>query len=285
MSFTKYPHLERFGATEVHQIELGECYVFPKIDGTNASLWIEDGQLQAGSRTRHLTLEQDNAGFYAWAKEQINLLDYFAENPNHRLFGEWLVPHSLRTYRDAAWRNFYVFDVAIDTPEGLAFLPYESYRVQLEAHGIEYIPAISKIKNASYEQLVAQLAKNVYLIEDGKGAGEGIVIKNYDYKNRSTAKPGQRSSPLNLRRNTLKLWVLVRSTPVRWSKRILSKSTSLKPFAKRRWLRLKPNWAIGQVNTFHVYSTRCFTIWCVRIAGSSLKNTKTLASILALSST
>lgn len=182
--FTKYPHLERFGATEVHQIELGECYVFPKIDGTNASVWSEDGQIQAGSRTRHLTLEQDNAGFYAWAIDQAKLWNYFSENPHHRLFGEWLVPHSLRTYRDSAWRNFYVFDVAVEVGGELIFLPYEQYQAGLETHGIEYIPPISKIKNASYEQLVAQLAKNVYLIEDGKGTGEGIVIKNYGYKNR-----------------------------------------------------------------------------------------------------
>ena len=28
------------------------------------------------------------------------------------------------------------------------------------------------------------MEKNVFLIEDGKGAGEGIVIKNYDFRNR-----------------------------------------------------------------------------------------------------
>ncbi len=32
MTFIKYQHLERFGSTEVEQIEFGECFVFPKID-------------------------------------------------------------------------------------------------------------------------------------------------------------------------------------------------------------------------------------------------------------
>lgn len=51
--FKKYMHLERFGNDEVLGIELGECYVFPKLDGTNASLWVgEDGSVQAGSRNR-----------------------------------------------------------------------------------------------------------------------------------------------------------------------------------------------------------------------------------------
>jgi hypothetical protein len=54
----------------------------------------------------------------------------------------------------------------------------------LESKNINYISPISIITNASYEQLVNQLMKNVFLIEDGKGVGEGIVIKNYDYKNK-----------------------------------------------------------------------------------------------------
>ena len=35
MEFRKYQHIERFGTSEVEQIEIGTCYVFPKIDGTN----------------------------------------------------------------------------------------------------------------------------------------------------------------------------------------------------------------------------------------------------------
>ena len=37
--FVKYQHIERFGTQETEGIENGTCYVFPKIDGTNASLW------------------------------------------------------------------------------------------------------------------------------------------------------------------------------------------------------------------------------------------------------
>lgn len=193
MQFKKYQHIERFAATEVQNIELGECYVFPKIDGTNASVWLNNGSVQAGTRTRHLTLEEDNAGFLKWVLENESILNYLTENPTHRLFGEWLVPHSLKTYRAETWRKFYVFDVAIDrqpeeiTHEGdseMNYIPYDSYKPLLEKHGIDYIPTLAKITNGSYEQFVNQLINNIYLIEDGKGAGEGIVIKRYDFKNR-----------------------------------------------------------------------------------------------------
>jgi hypothetical protein len=190
--FKKYMHLERFGSTEVAQIELGECYVFPKIDGTNASVWFDDA-IQAGSRTRQLSKESDNAGFYNWVLTQPNIAEYLRENPTHTLYGEWLVPHSLKTYRDDTWRKFYVFDVAIDkeatevlhdTDDTIKYLHYNDYKPLLEKHGIDYIPPISIIKNADYEQLVNQLIKNVFLIKDGQGVGEGVVIKNYSFRNK-----------------------------------------------------------------------------------------------------
>jgi hypothetical protein len=184
MSFIKYQHLERYGTSEVENIELGECYIFPKIDGTNASLWFDDG-LKAGSRNRELTLDNDNAGFYSWAIKQVEFNNLFYDYTRLRLYGEWLVPHSLKTYRQDAWRRFYVFDVCVDNSDGtVTYLPYEEYQPTLESYGIDYIPPICKMTNGSYEQFVDQLKKNVFLIEDGQGAGEGIVIKRYDFKNK-----------------------------------------------------------------------------------------------------
>jgi len=194
MEFRKYQHIERFGTTEVENIASGTCYVFPKIDGTNTSVWLdENGELQAGSRKRQLSLENDNGGFYEWVKEQKNILDYLKEHPTHRLFGEWLIPHSLKTYKQDAWRKFYVFDVAIDKTEDkilhegdskLKYLPYDVYQPLLEKYHINYIKPLAVLTNPSYEQLVELLMKNDFLIEDGKGVGEGIVIKNYEFVNK-----------------------------------------------------------------------------------------------------
>jgi len=184
MEFIKYQHVERFGTTETNGIENGMCYVFPKIDGTNSQLWLNcdtfGTKLMAGSRNRQLELDNDNAGFYNWACEQDNIFEFFKEYPTLRLYGEWLVPHSLKTYNEKAWRKFYVFDVM----EGENYLPYEEYAAILEPFGIEFIPPLCKVENPTYERLISQLENNGYLIEDGKGIGEGIVIKNYDYKNK-----------------------------------------------------------------------------------------------------
>lgn len=183
--FKKYQHVERFGTTAVEGIELGECFVFPKIDGTNSSVWLDENNvIQAGSRNRQLSIENDNAGFCKWVKDQQNLLDYLNENPTHRIYGEWLVPHSLKTYRDDAWRQFYVFDVIGGEEENTTHMSYNTYKPLLEKHNINFIPPIATIKNATYDSFIKQLEKNIFLIEDGKGIGEGIVIKNYEYVNR-----------------------------------------------------------------------------------------------------
>lgn len=430
MSFKRYMHIERFGNDEVHGIELGNCYIFPKIDGTNASIWYNNG-LQAGSRKRQLSLDEDNAGFYQWVLNGKHRLPEFFDAYGLRLFGEWLClsgdttirlvsggknghvrtlremysyynndvterssyikkdgtrsvskrtswwkryglpqcfslfqnedivkpqkianiiatgdkrvfrvttrngysiestkdhmfftnhgwiqlkdllinnvvgvtelfnhrkkrqygkgsrkiinkfkairdvgfcyicnsrksleihhidedwsnnddsnlrticagchkkihknitsvnksfsyvfdkiikieyigikdcydismecnensasfvangfivhncPHTLRNYREDAWRKFYVFDVFDDETE--KYLTYEEYQPLLKQHGFDYIPPISIIKNASYENLLIELGNNKFLIRDGEGNGEGIVIKNYNYQNR-----------------------------------------------------------------------------------------------------
>ena len=181
MEFKKYQHVERFGNDEVDGIEIGTCYVFPKIDGTNASTWICRGTIKAGSRNRELTLDSDNAGFYKWVTENPNIIQFHLDNPHLRLFGEWLVPHSLKTYRKDSWDNFYVFDVMNESGE---YLPYDIYQPLLEEYGINYIPPLAIVKDAEYDQLCRYLKINNFLVEDGKGVGEGIVLKNYSYKNK-----------------------------------------------------------------------------------------------------
>ena len=187
MEFRKYQHVERYGVTEVDGIEIGTCYVFPKIDGTNSSVWLgEDWTLRAGSRTRELTTEADNAGFYAAISQDDRVKSFLQKYPNHRLFGEWLVPHSLRTYRDDAWRKFYVFDVCLDTDNetGLEYIPYDIYKPWLDEFEIDYLAPIAIIKNGNYENFIRCLEQNVFLVKDGSGVGEGVVIKNYDFYNK-----------------------------------------------------------------------------------------------------
>ena len=176
--FKKYQHIERFGNDEVDGIEIGECFIFPKIDGTNSSLWSENNRLCAGSRNRQLTLDNDNAGFFNAMVKEDDIKRLLEDYPNLKLFGEWLVKHSLRTYRDDAWRIFYVFDVIEIVGEDSRYLPYEEYKPLLEKYNINYIPCQAIIKNPTYDNLLKECENNTFLIKDGEGVGEGCFTSD-----------------------------------------------------------------------------------------------------------
>ena len=181
--FIKYMHVEKFGTAEVEGIEIGTCYVFPKLDGTNASLWVdEQGGIRAGSRNREISMEADNQGFHAHVREDWRYLAFFAEYPEMVLYGEWLVPHTLKTYRDDAWRKFYVFDV-FNKVTG-KFVSFNEYEGPLHIFEIDYLAPIQTIRNGSHDMFQTAVEKNKVLLKDGEGIGEGIVIKNYDFVNK-----------------------------------------------------------------------------------------------------
>ena len=175
-------HLERLGTDAVQDIDLGTCHVFPKVDGTNASVWFNDGTIQCGSRNRHLSIEEDNAGFCNWAMTNKELIALTTANPDLVFYGEWLVPHSVKTYREDAWRRFYIFDVYNRIEE--KFVHYNDYQPLLDAAGVDYVPCIMVATNPEIESLHRAAAENKYLIAENSGIGEGIVIKQYGYVNK-----------------------------------------------------------------------------------------------------
>jgi hypothetical protein len=181
--FVKYHHVERFGQSNVRDIEVGECYVYSKLDGTNASIWMEDGVLKGGSRNRVLKVgKEDNAGFYEWVLTQLPLFQpLFEEHPGWHLHGEWLVPHTLKTYRPEAWRRFWVFDVY--SREDHRLLHWDSYGEELAAKGVDVVRPLCTMVDGNEESFQKVVNENTFLIQDGKGVGEGIVIKNYNWRN------------------------------------------------------------------------------------------------------
>ncbi len=81
VDFTPWPKIPRLSKER-------KCIITEKIDGTNASIYIdEDSQLiHAGSRKRWLSKENDNFGFYKWAFANASELQKLG--PGHH-FGEW----------------------------------------------------------------------------------------------------------------------------------------------------------------------------------------------------
>ena len=112
-NFVKYQHIEKLSNyDETEGILNGTVFVQPKIDGSNCCIWFEDGVIHCGSRNRELTFDYDHAGFmkyiYDNKEKYLNLLNRF---PNCIVYGEWLIPHTIKTYRKDLYNRFYVFAV------------------------------------------------------------------------------------------------------------------------------------------------------------------------------
>jgi hypothetical protein len=186
VKFEKYPHIEKLGHAAVQGLEYGTVHVFPKIDGTNASMWIHESEgIQVGGRKRLLSKDKDNAGFHEWMEEGTDSAPYievFGSYPELRLYGEWLVPHTFKGYREETWHNFYVFDI-YDHSLG-EFIHYDRLVELANRFGFKYIPALAIIDHPTKEQLVGLLDSNNYLCTDEAGAGEGLVLKRYGFVNK-----------------------------------------------------------------------------------------------------
>lgn len=193
MNFKRYQHVEKIGNSEVEGILNGTVYLFYKIDGTNAQVFLKDDgtTLGFGSRSREITPEKDNAGFAAAFESTDHRYEYnvmlklLQSHPTYIVYGEWLVPHILKTYDLNAWKKFYIFDV-LDT-ESNKYLPYEEYCDLIRQFDtekqLEIIPLLAKLESPSVEDIKEKLRDTGKFLCTS-GLGEGIVIKNYAFVNR-----------------------------------------------------------------------------------------------------
>ena len=94
MPFRKYEKIHRFGKEEVEGIlEAGECFVQEKVDGANTSIWVDNGELNFGSRTQRIT--EGFNGFVDYIKAHDGIKRLLLDHPHFHLYGEWLVRHTV----------------------------------------------------------------------------------------------------------------------------------------------------------------------------------------------
>lgn len=179
-----YQHIERLNSDDVDGILNGKVYLFTKLDGTNIGIHLEDGKVVVNSRKREISIESDNAGSCQYVLDTPKFKAYLDKHPNHYLYGEFLVKHTIRTYKETAWRKVYIFDVVEYSGERPRYLTYDEYSPLLEEFGIEYIPCIAVLNNPTEQTVLNYVDKSNFLQANEADAGEGIVIKRYDFTNK-----------------------------------------------------------------------------------------------------
>ncbi len=231
--FRRYQSVARFREKERKETgnfeDKGQIiHIFPKIDGTNANFWLQDGEVRVGGRNKTLNKTSHNNGFGVWGLEDEGVKGFLNEFPHLRVYGEWLVKHTV-AYDTDAYRKFYAFDVVEEKElvdgkisEGFApiieqqncadgvvrnvvvaqkrYLSYDHYKPILEKYGINVVPCMAKVEvtgvnkvrviegydgiEQDFDKLLIKIADaNKYLLSTKERVGEGLVLKNYNFKN------------------------------------------------------------------------------------------------------
>lgn len=169
----KYQDIVRHGKNGTHHTILGDAKIViqEKLDGANASFKVDNGKVLAFSRNTQLDESNNLRGFYEWTQtlDPDELLDGVI------YFGEWLVKHKLDYGENM--KQFYLFDIFnTHTEEYVSFSMVEDESKRLD---LNLVPVFYIGDTLPFEEIEKYAGQSKL-----GNVGEGIVVKNYDFKNK-----------------------------------------------------------------------------------------------------
>lgn len=186
---------------EARSGEKSEFMMRPKIKlhGTNAAVYIDKkGNIQAQSRTRFITPDDDNYGFAAWVENNKDCFSHL-RGPLY-IYGEWAGPgiQSGVAVSGIESRTFFIICMvkgeqgqryAISNPEAIAssvparntlkVLPYAGDPVTIKIYDSETLDNFVQTVNQDIE-LIDKKDPYISRVYEIDGAGEGLVYSLYD---------------------------------------------------------------------------------------------------------
>lgn len=163
---------------------LGDCVITEKMDGTNACVIIEGGEIVGvQSRKRLITPEDDNYGFARYVHENK---DIFLQLGDGRHFGEWVGIGIQKNPHEFPEKRFYLFNTRRwgdhnKPPEGLYVVPvlyHGPYSLQVIDDVMNELTAESRAAMYKAEGCVVYfprldtMEKHTFEYSKGKWTGE-----------------------------------------------------------------------------------------------------------------
>ena len=199
----RYQHIvNRFDSEDCDGLLNGFIYIQSKLDGNNCQMYLDNNEIVITSRNNILSEINDKQNCYKILIKDDKYRKFFKRYPNIKLCGEWLVQHSVH-YIEDSYNKFYVFDgIVLDTENDLGqcdYVNYDQLASVLRTYKILTVPYIVEygehFKNKMLQQNFNEIYEtsgipyskvcNFLLPGDDNELTkcEGIVIKNYGYKN------------------------------------------------------------------------------------------------------
>lgn len=140
LSHKKYMEIQNLNREIGDMFEPGDQIIIQeKIDGSNASFQYdrETDSVICFSRNQILSPELHLRGFYEWVQKLDKERVYAVLGDNLRMFGEWLVRHTVPYPKDC-YETLYCFDV-FDMKQH-RYLPQDQVKALAEQLGLRYVP-------------------------------------------------------------------------------------------------------------------------------------------------
>ena len=175
-----------------YKIGKGEFIVIQeKIDGSNTTIYNDNGTIRLFSRSQELKGENGLSGFVKWIRKKEDKIKEFLPN-GWALYGEWLEQGKINynsLARQGKIEPYYVFDVASKiTPKKIEDDDFEREFASLDIMqevakniGLKVVPELEIMKFTNYEELKEKYVDNQKSALEGTDCiREGIVIKTLD---------------------------------------------------------------------------------------------------------
>lgn len=222
MQYKSYPKIHALHKEEVEDILDYEAIVQVKIDGANSSVYLKDGVVRCGSRTRELPLDEDFRGLQQYIASKPKIKEWLEGHPDAILYGEWLVKHSIN-YTQDHYNKWYLFDVL----ENDAYWKQEWVEELAKVCEVEY-PIVYGQGKFTMEELDAFVA-----LEWLGQKNEGVVIKPLDYTNKFGDKPyAKRVSQAFKEKNAIVFGGNDKHSETYWEQRICNKYCTIATLEK-----------------------------------------------------
>lgn len=176
----KYTDVIRYGKSNTEGvIKEGDIIsISEKLDGSNAQFSLDGNEVYCQSRKIKVDENNTLRGFYGWVQENIvPIKDKL--NPNYRYIGEYLVSHKIQ-YQEDKYQQFYMFSIWDEEKE--EYLSDDIVISEAERLGLKTVEYFYIGEFISYEHMQSFIGKSNITLNPNDG--EGIVVKNTNYRDR-----------------------------------------------------------------------------------------------------
>ncbi len=172
-SWHSYPSVFALGHSAISELLNDPVLIEEKIDGSQFSFGIFDGEIQVRSRGKEFPIDAPEKMFSDACRTVIEIAPLLWNGWTYR--GEYLSKpkHNVVCYGRVPSKNIIIYDINTGEEE---YLSYADKKAECERIGLEIVPLLFYGRMDKIEALMQMLETDSIL---GGSKIEGVVIKNY----------------------------------------------------------------------------------------------------------